>query len=121
MVNQLYPNVNENEFFRQVVLRICKNLDFEIALQDCLRYIGSYIPADMFQLNIYDQGLGALRNIAMVTPTVTKKANLVIPVDDDARKFIKEKGTNDNLHCGPHRNQGVESLHFTPQGDMALA
>ncbi len=28
--------IDENEFFRQATLRICGNLDFEFAMQECL-------------------------------------------------------------------------------------
>jgi len=83
--------VNRDEFFREAVLRICRNLDIEIALQDCLRYLRDFMPADMFQLNIYDRGLGALRNVAMATPHEARKVNLVIPLDDGARYFIEKK------------------------------
>ena len=60
--------VDENEFFRRATLRICGNLDFEFALQDCLVYLREFMPADCFQLTLYDQGLGVLRTIAIVTP-----------------------------------------------------
>lgn len=81
--------VDENEFFRQAVLRICSNLDFEIALQDCLGYLKNYMPADMFHLNIYDRGLGALRNIVTATDTEAKRMNIVIPLTDKGRAFLE--------------------------------
>lgn len=89
--------INENEFFRQAVLRICKNLDFEIALQECLRYIRNYIPADMFQLNIYDRGLGALRNIALTTLDECKKTDTIIPLDDYGREYIEKNETSGTI------------------------
>ena len=45
---------DENTFFRQATLRICGNLDFEIALQECLVYLKSFMPADIIHLNLYD-------------------------------------------------------------------
>jgi len=83
--------VNKNKFFREAVLRICRNLDIEVALQDCLLYLRDFMPADMFHLNIYDRGLGALRNVAMATPDEARKVNLVIPLDDGAREFVERK------------------------------
>jgi transcriptional regulator with GAF, ATPase, and Fis domain len=82
-------SVDKNEFFREAVLRICRNLDIEIALQDCLSYLRDFMPADMFHLNIYDRGLGALRNVAMATPDKARKMNLVIPLSDAARRYIE--------------------------------
>lgn len=84
-------NINKNAFFREAVLRICRNLDIEISLQDCLRYLRLFMPADMFQLNIYDRGLGAMRNVAMATPSQARKANLVIPLSDEARRYLEAK------------------------------
>ncbi len=83
-------NLDENEFFREAVLRICRNLDLEIALQECLLYLKSYMPADMFHLNVYDRGLKAIKNIAMATETEAKKRDVVIPLDDEARRHIEK-------------------------------
>ncbi|MGD0915093.1 MAG: sigma-54 dependent transcriptional regulator [Thermodesulfobacteriota bacterium] len=80
--------VDENEFFRQATLRICGNLDFEFAMQECLIYLRSFMPADRLNLNLYDRGLGALRTIAMTTPTEARRVNYVQPLDDGGRKFL---------------------------------
>jgi hypothetical protein len=72
--------VNENEFFRQATLRICGNLDFEFAMQECLIYLRSFMPADRLNLNLYDRGLGALRTIAIATPTEARRVNYVQPL-----------------------------------------
>jgi transcriptional regulator with GAF, ATPase, and Fis domain len=80
--------VDENEFFRQVTLRICGNLDFEFAMQECLIYLRSFMPADRFQLNLYDRGLGALRTIAIATPTEASRVNMVLPLNDEGKKFL---------------------------------
>jgi transcriptional regulator with GAF, ATPase, and Fis domain len=93
--------VDENEFFRQAVFRICGNLEFEKALQECLIYIRSYMPADMFHLTIYDRGLGAFRTIAIATPTEAKRVNLVIPLDDESRRFVEEQELRPALIINP--------------------
>ena len=81
-------NIDENTFFRQITLRICGNLDFEIALQESLIYLRSFMPGDRLTLNIYDRGLGALRTIAMATPAEARRANSVIPLNDEGRRFL---------------------------------
>jgi transcriptional regulator with GAF, ATPase, and Fis domain len=83
--------MDENEFFRQAVFRICRNLDFEMALQECLIYIRSFMPADMFHLTIYDQGLKALKTIAFATPTEAKRVNIIIPLNDEAIQFVENQ------------------------------
>jgi len=83
--------VDENEFFRQAVFHICRNLDFEFALQECLLYLRSFMPADMFHLTIYDRGLKALKTIAMATPTEAKRVNIIIPLDDEGKNKLSER------------------------------
>ena len=80
--------LDENEFFRQATLRICGNLDFEIAMQECLIYLRAFMPADLFHLTIYDRGLGAFRTIATATPAEAKRVNIVIALDEKARKAV---------------------------------
>lgn len=89
--------VDENEFFRQAVFQICRNLDFEIALQECLLYLRSFMPADMFHLTIYDRGLKALKTIALATPTEAKRVNIVIPLDDEAVKIVENQEMQDSF------------------------
>jgi transcriptional regulator with GAF, ATPase, and Fis domain len=84
--------IDENEFFRQATLRICGNLDFEFAMQECLIFLRSYMPADRFQLSLYDRGLSALRTIAIATPTEASRVNTVLPLDDEGKKFLDGPG-----------------------------
>ncbi|RJR34482.1 MAG: sigma-54-dependent Fis family transcriptional regulator [Desulfobacteraceae bacterium] len=83
-------SVDENTFFRQVTLRVCGNLDFEIALQECLIYLRSFMPGDRLHLNLYDRGLGALRTIAVATPTEARRVNIVMPLNDEGRRFLDD-------------------------------
>jgi len=84
--------IDENEFFRQATLRICGNLDFEFAMQDCLIFLRSFMPGDRLQLNLYDRGLSALRTIAIATPTEANRLNSVLPLDDEGKKFLEDPG-----------------------------
>ena len=83
-------NFDENTFFREATLRICGNLDFEIALIECLLYLKSFMPADRIHLNLYDRGLKALQTIAMATTTEAKKANIVMPLDEKGQAFLED-------------------------------
>ena len=82
--------VDENKFFHDAVMAICKNLDLEIALQNCLKHLRSYMPADMCQLNIYDSGLETIRILALATETEAERSDIIIPLDDAGRKHIRE-------------------------------
>lgn len=78
----------DNEIFREATLRICGNLNFEFALQDCLKYLRTFMPADCFHLNLLDKELGLLKLIAIVTAEEAKRVNIVISLDDRGRKIV---------------------------------
>ena len=80
--------LDKNKFFRQATLRICGNLDFEIAMEECLIYLRAFMPADLFHLTIFDRGLGAFRTIATATPADAKRVNIVIALDEKAKKAV---------------------------------
>ncbi len=83
-------NIDDNEFFRQATLRICGNLDIEFAMQDCLKYLSNFMPADTLHLTLYDPGLGVLNTIAIATPEEAKRVNIVIPMNKTSVEFIKQ-------------------------------
>ena len=53
--------VDENEFFRNVTLRICGNLEIEEGLRSCFEYIAQHLPADRIYLERSEPELGAMR------------------------------------------------------------
>ncbi|WP_303852121.1 sigma 54-interacting transcriptional regulator [Seleniivibrio woodruffii] len=59
-------NIDRNEFFREVTLRICGSLDIQTAVEKTYEYINRVFKVDTIYLNIHDEKLGALRFIAVV-------------------------------------------------------
>jgi transcriptional regulator with GAF, ATPase, and Fis domain len=57
-------NVEENQFFREITLRICGSLEIEKALWHCFLYIRDIIPADELIMTVYDPGAGTLDVVA---------------------------------------------------------
>ena len=88
--------IDENNFFRLATLRICGNLDLEVAIQNCLLFLRSYMPADTILLNLYDPGLTAMKNIALATTMEARRVSKVWPLDDRGREFLE----NPNLPLG---------------------
>ena len=64
------PDVDRNEFFREVTLRLCSNLDLEEALRACVEYIGQYIPADAISFGRFEANFQSYRMLARATPEV---------------------------------------------------
>jgi hypothetical protein len=57
-------NVDENQFFREITLRICGSLEIEKALWRCFLYIRDIIPAHELIFTVYDPVTGALEVVA---------------------------------------------------------
>jgi transcriptional regulator with GAF, ATPase, and Fis domain len=82
--------VDESEFFRNATLRICRHLQIEKGLQDCLEYISCHIPADSLFLERYDQKLGFTQPIAWVSTDEAKRLDLVVHYNEQARVEMEE-------------------------------
>ena len=56
--------VDENQFFREITLRICGSLEIEKALWHCFLYVRGILPADELILTVYDPDAGTLDVVA---------------------------------------------------------
>jgi formate hydrogenlyase transcriptional activator len=65
--------MDENNFFRQVTIRICGNLDIEKALLQCLSYLKQTMPVDIMLLYTHDRDIGGVRTIASAPASGDKK------------------------------------------------
>lgn len=57
--------IDENQFFREITLRICGSLEIEKALWHCFLYVRDVIPADELVLTVYDGEAGTLNVVAV--------------------------------------------------------
>ncbi|MCP3950973.1 MAG: AAA domain-containing protein [Desulfobacterales bacterium] len=80
--------VNEDEFFRQATLRICRHLEIEKGLSACLRYLATIMPADLICLEIYEPDINALRIIARASLAEYRKTDLLVSMDQKARGMM---------------------------------
>lgn len=118
-------DIDENTFFRQATLRICGNLDFEIALQECLLYLKTFMPADIINLNLYDPGLTALKTIAVATPSKARRTNIILPVTETGRKFLDDPDLPpariiNNPLTDPVAKRFVKSIGFTNHSSLIM-
>jgi transcriptional regulator with GAF, ATPase, and Fis domain len=81
-------NVDENDFFRRVTMRICSSLDLEIAMWRCMQFLKDFIPADEMYLHLYESGLGAMRTIAGATASEGKKMDRITPLPQEVRTRV---------------------------------
>lgn len=82
--------INENFFFRQATLKICGHLDIEKAMSECLDYFSNIIPAHLICLQIYEPDIESLRIIATATRTKCQKTEILVPITDSAKPWLKK-------------------------------
>jgi transcriptional regulator with GAF, ATPase, and Fis domain len=79
-----------NEFFREVTLRICGNLEIEEGLRDCIEYLARHMPAEVIYLERNDPKLGAMHIIARATGEKGEQMDLLIPYSEEARAAMAD-------------------------------
>lgn len=57
-------NIDKSDFFKEVTLRICSNLDIDRALVEAFEYIRQYIPVDTIGLGYFDFSSGIIKVLA---------------------------------------------------------
>ena len=60
-------NINENDFFREVTMRICSSLFIEKSLWRALNYIKTIMPVTGMNLHLFEQDMTEMRTIAYAT------------------------------------------------------
>ena len=55
-----------NAFFREMTLRICGNLDLDLALERAFEYAAEHLPVDAMALGYYDPAEGAIRMLSWI-------------------------------------------------------
>ncbi len=60
--------IDENDFFRQVTLRIFSSLDIKTAMESCMNYLQQYIPISGMYFLLYDPDLNVGHMLASIFP-----------------------------------------------------
>jgi transcriptional regulator with GAF, ATPase, and Fis domain len=58
--------MDQNQFFRQAVIRICGSLEIEKAMQSCMEYLAGFIPVTKMEITFFDRSMGVLKTFASV-------------------------------------------------------
>ncbi len=70
--------MNENQFFRDITLKICGSLEIEKALGDCLGLIREMIPLESAALATYDPGMRISSVLAAATDQVSELSSVQV-------------------------------------------
>jgi formate hydrogenlyase transcriptional activator len=82
--------MDKNDFFRQATLRICGNLEIEEALLSSLNFLREEMPVDRMFLQFYEEGLNAMRTVAMATPMKGMTVDLLASLSSEAQKELRQ-------------------------------
>ncbi|OPY71129.1 MAG: Formate hydrogenlyase transcriptional activator [Syntrophorhabdaceae bacterium PtaU1.Bin034] len=82
--------VVDAEFFREVTLRICGSLEIGRALQSCLDYVRTVMPADELVLSVYEPEHGSLRVVATASEGGARPETEEVVLQPMLRKEIEQ-------------------------------
>ncbi|OPY65690.1 MAG: Formate hydrogenlyase transcriptional activator [Syntrophorhabdaceae bacterium PtaU1.Bin034] len=82
--------VDENQFFREITLRICGSLEIEKALWQCLLYVRHIIPADELILTVFDRDSGTLDVVATAQSSGGVTRADKVPMPPSMRKQLED-------------------------------
>ncbi len=81
--------MDKNEFFREATLRICGNLEIEEAMVSSLNFLRQEMPVDRMFLQFFEDGLNAMRTVAIATPKKGMSVDLLTPLPSEARQEMR--------------------------------
>jgi len=82
--------IRQEEFFREITMRICSSLDINTALMRSFEYLRQILPLDELYLNIYDTQLGAIRQIASKAVRNSQLLDVIIPLPQDIWDWLQD-------------------------------
>ena len=77
--------IDPDEFFRNITLKLCGNLEIEEGLHQCIQYLSRHMPADYLYLEKYDESLGAVRYVARANIEKGERMDTLVPLSGPAK------------------------------------
>jgi len=82
-------NINPDQFFKELTLRICSSLQINTAFGRVFEYLREHFPVDHIFLDIADKSLGATRRIAFAT-IGAKTPEEIIPLPEELWEWLRK-------------------------------
>jgi GAF domain-containing protein len=89
-IQKVSMRIDENQFFKEMTLRICGSLEIEKALWHCFLYVSDVIPADELILTVYDPDAGVLEVVATANNRGGTIGSDKIPMPSSVRTHLEE-------------------------------
>jgi len=84
----------ENDFFRQATLCLCRSLEIETSLLNCVQFLKKHMPAHTLALQLYERNLGAMRLVAMADVTTGQRMKLLVPLPAAGKQVVHTESEN---------------------------
>ena len=81
--------IDENEFFREVSVRICGSLEIDKALLRCFQFVSRVMPVDELVVSAYDHEIACIRIVATADSLGARLASEEIPLTPASRREIE--------------------------------
>ncbi len=84
--------LDKKDFFHQATMRICGDLNIDIAMKRCLKYLMKFMPASGISLHLIDRALNTVRTVAHISlSNDSPKLERSIPLPEEAKASIVSK------------------------------
>jgi len=84
---------DQNEFYRKASLPLCRHLDLETAVRQCMQILGQYMPVDGMNIQLLEPGLKASRTVFWGFANavdIVQLENAIVPMPPEIRSLIKK-------------------------------
>ncbi len=91
--------LDKKDFFHQATIRICGDLNIEIALQRCIKYLKEVIPVSGMSLHLLDHTLNTVKTIAHISlSSDSPKFDKTITLPEEAKEIILSRWIKIQTH-----------------------
>lgn len=84
-----YRCMSLNALFLEATQRICRHLDVETSLHDCLKLLQDHMPGRTMYLDHYDHDQGAVHTLATATAEGGRRLDRAVPMPPALRRQIE--------------------------------
>jgi transcriptional regulator with GAF, ATPase, and Fis domain len=82
--------VDENEFFRQVTVRMASSLDLPVALRRTMTYLETAMPASLIALALFEPANQVVRLVSLASATKGMRLDVALPLTDTIKSILDE-------------------------------
>ncbi|MCP4757071.1 MAG: AAA family ATPase [Proteobacteria bacterium] len=83
-------DTNDMDFFHQATVRICRSLDIDKMIGDCVAYLKNFMPINGAFMNFYDPVTNMIRNVTGVSDMEGNRILAPFPLSEELQRMIED-------------------------------